>query len=210
MVKHSICLGGIPIHAGKGDDWYSKGSKRTTVKKRKRNIEGKQYLEVDECSMMTKDMLALVSEVLSKEKSHNGENGGGTLPFGGMSVILFGDFHQFPPVGNSTVSLYDSRTNEECSNIGKALYQLFTTVITLVKQNQVQDEEWITFLNCLRVGTCTAEDLKNLDRLVVDHKEDLDFSCPPWKDAILVMSRHGPKDQWNAEALCRHCHTSGQ
>ncbi|KAK0439628.1 hypothetical protein EV421DRAFT_1713295, partial [Armillaria borealis] len=45
-------FGGIPIHPGKGDDWYSKASK-DTVKKRKRNIEGKQYLEVDECSMMT-------------------------------------------------------------------------------------------------------------------------------------------------------------
>ncbi len=82
---------------GKTDEWYSKSSK-VIVNKRKVNIEGKQYLEIDECSMMTKDMLALVSALLSKEKPHHGKDDG-VLPFGRMSVILFGDFHQFPPVG---------------------------------------------------------------------------------------------------------------
>ncbi len=125
-------------------------------------------------------------------------------------MILFGDFHQFPPVGNPSAALYDSRTNSERSNIGWSLYRQFTTVVTLVKQNRVQDEGWNALLNCLWVGACTAEDLRELDELVLKPDEGLNFSTAPWSEAILVTSHHRPKDQWNQAALRRHCCISGQ
>ncbi len=197
----------ILINPGKKDDWYDKGSKETK-EKRQWNIAGKEYLEIDECSMMTKAMLALVLEVLSREKSQQG--GHWKQLFGGMSVILFGDFHQFPPVGNPSAMLYNSHTKGEHAEIGRELYQLFTNMVILMKQNWVQDEGWIALLNHLHVGGCTADDLRELDKLVIDKTEGLDFTATPWKDTIFVMSWHGPKDRWNDEALCQHCYLSGQ
>ncbi len=192
-------FGAIPINPGKKDDWYDKGSKETK-EKRQQNIAGKEYLEVDECSMMTKDMLVLVSEVLSREKSWQG--GHWEQLFGGMSVILYGNFHQFLPVGNPSAALYDSRTKGECAEIGRELYQLFTNVVILMKQNRVWNEGWIALLNCLCIGGCTADDLRELDKLVIDKTEELDFTAAPWKDTIFVTSQHGPRDRWNDEALC--------
>ncbi len=74
--------------------------------------------------MLTKEMLALVSQLLSRYCGREG--GHGELPFGGMSVILFGDFHQFPPVSNT--ALYDPCCPSDRASIGKALYDMFTTV----------------------------------------------------------------------------------
>ncbi len=127
--------------------------------------------------MMMKDMLALVSEVLSREKSQQG--GHWEQPFGGMSVILYGDFHQFLPVGNPSAVLYDSHTKGEHAEIGRELYQLFTNVVILTKQNQVWDEGWIALLNCLHVGGCTANDSRELNKLVIDKTEGLDFTTAP-------------------------------
>ncbi len=65
-------------------------------------------------------------------------------------------------------------------------------------------------LNHLRVGACTAEDLRELNELVLKPDEGLNFSAAPWSEAILVTSCHGPRDQWNQAALRRHCCISGQ
>ena len=50
-------------------------------------------------------------------------------PFGGLSIILIGDFGQLPPVGDK--SLYSQPTNSELSIHGHHIYQLFTTVVVL-------------------------------------------------------------------------------
>ena len=57
------------------------------------NLEGKEYLIVDEMSMIGHKMLLWLDNRL-----HAGTGFQGT-PFGGMSIILFGDFGQLPPVG---------------------------------------------------------------------------------------------------------------
>ncbi|KAF8221469.1 hypothetical protein L208DRAFT_1382251 [Tricholoma matsutake] len=45
---------------------------------------------------------------------HNDLNGvDATVPFRGLNVILLGDFHQFPPVGNPRVALYYVQSKTE-------------------------------------------------------------------------------------------------
>lgn len=84
--------GGIPIVARKVD---VKQSDTKAAAKRRRNIKGKRFLIIDELSMADKVLmfatLQVVSKTLAEEGTSNME-----APFGGMNVILSGDFHQFP------------------------------------------------------------------------------------------------------------------
>ncbi len=56
----------------------------------------KRYL-IDEMSMVACHLLAHMSAALSKGKNLAGMEHA-QLPFGGVNVVLVGDFHQFPPV----------------------------------------------------------------------------------------------------------------
>ena len=67
---------------------------------------------VDRHSMLTKDVLEFLSGVLGNHRNNvNGVDA--TVPFGGLNVILLGDFHQFLPVGNMKVVLYHAHSKTE-------------------------------------------------------------------------------------------------
>ncbi|KAI6116456.1 hypothetical protein F5141DRAFT_979600, partial [Pisolithus sp. B1] len=56
-------------------------------------------------------------------------------PFGGMNIILIGDFHQFPPVASkSSAPLYvPSNPMKDTTNeiLGLQIYEQFTVVVHL-------------------------------------------------------------------------------
>ena len=58
-----------------------------------------QMTVTDEVSMCTKQMKYRGSEIVSRAKASEGVRNCSEC-FGGMDIIDFGDFHQFPPVGN--------------------------------------------------------------------------------------------------------------
>ena len=55
-------------------------------------------------------------------------------PFGGLSIILIGDFAQLPPVGDSP--LYSNSPKSSLQIHGHTMYQLFTTVVILSESLQ--------------------------------------------------------------------------
>ena len=57
-------------------------------------MKEKKYLIIDEMSMMGHRMIAMVDKHLRQA------TGLLHIPFGGISVILLGDFGQLPPVGD--------------------------------------------------------------------------------------------------------------
>ncbi len=81
------------------------------------------YLVIDEMSMIGHRMLAWVDKRLRQ--------GTGQLdqPLGGLSIILFGDFAQLPPVGDRP--LYSQPTTSDLAIHGHSIYQMFTTVVIL-------------------------------------------------------------------------------
>ena len=58
--------------------------------------------------MCTKQLKYRGSEIVTRVREAEGV---GTVSecFGGMDIIDFGDFHQFPPVGNAGAALYCDR-----------------------------------------------------------------------------------------------------
>jgi len=91
-------LEGTTIHA-----WSGIGIKDSLSIANLRDLKGKKYLQkninkskvliIDEISMLHKKQLDLVNEVLQFFRETNDA-------FGGIQLILCGDFFQLPPIGN--------------------------------------------------------------------------------------------------------------
>lgn len=201
---------GIPINPLLGENWMLAASK-DNQEKRRRNMSGRQYLIIDEVSMMTTELLALISQVLTKHHS-NTDATAASKPFGNVNVILFGDFHQFPPVGNPRAALYVVNQKRERGALGRALFEQFETVVELKEQIRITDPTWQSILDRLREGACNADDLQEIRKLLLlnDTCVRPDFTAEPWIDAVLVTPRHGVRARWNTAALIKHCTNSGE
>ena len=86
-------------------------------------LEGKAYLIVDEMSMIGHKMLSWLDNRL------RAGTGNQNKPFGGISVILLGDFGQLAPMGDR--ALYVSGNGSIISDHGHSLCRLFNTVVIL-------------------------------------------------------------------------------
>ncbi|CAE7361606.1 PIF1 [Symbiodinium natans] len=111
-----IHIGGSTFHsylgckAGESEEDWQKAFRSRKVKKRIRNTE---ILLIDEVSMISGEFLEeagqLVAQVLASEK-----------PFGGLQVVLCGDFLQLPPVKATSLAFQASvweALNLRCFNL---------------------------------------------------------------------------------------------
>ena len=169
-----------------------------------------KYLIIDEVSMISKTFLAKLSRNISIGKMTDGES---VSPdsFGGISVILCGDFFQFPPVaGGVSDALYNPKCTvpkqREDSQTGRIIFEEFTTVVSLTEQMRVTDPEWQEFLKHLRFGQVKREDINMLRRLILTRREaaPIDFTSSDWQDVALVTPRHAVRRLWNETALLKH------
>ncbi|EUC56046.1 ATP-dependent DNA helicase PIF1, putative [Rhizoctonia solani AG-3 Rhs1AP] len=173
-----------------------------------------RYLILDECSMLSKPFFSQLARNIGIAKSAY-DSRASDLPFGGVNVILCGDFHQFPPVaGSSRNALYVPNTtgNPVETSLGREIYEMFSIVVILKKQVRVVDEVWRGFLGRLRAGRVQLEDINMLRTLVLTNPEcePTDFQSDTWKNACLITPRHIVRMQWNNAAVLRHCKISGE
>ena len=196
----------IAMISPRGDGSLSAESRR----KLQRIWKHIKYLVIDEISMISKTFMAKLSRNISIGKMTDGEP---VSPdsFGGISVILCGDFFQFPPVaGGVSDALYNTQCtvpkNREDSQAGRVIFEEFTTVVTLSEQMRVTDPVWLTFLQHLRYGQVELKDIEMLRRLVLTKKDAVktDFTSEEWKNAALVTPRHAVRRLWNETALLKH------
>jgi hypothetical protein len=201
----------IPIRKPRKEDWVTSNN-ITTQRRRKQNIGGRQFLITDEVSMCTKQLKYRGSEIVSHVRASEGI-GRRSECFGGMDVIDFGDFHQFPPVGNPTAALYCERPDDDDvhSLKGRSIFLEYDKVVILREQMRVTDALWAGILSRLRIGNCSEDDMKEVKKLVLTNPEcDVpDFTKGPWSDATLITPRNAAKDLWNSAALDKHCRVSG-
>ena len=141
------------------------------------------WLAVEESGMLTKDLLCHLSQVAGSVRTGDGRTNS-TIALGGLNVMLTGDFHQFPPVGQPDVALYRKDCPRHASVVGENIYRQFDTVIELVEQNRIDDPHWEEILHNARTGSCTEDDILEIDKSVLtnDKCNIPDFSVPPWKE----------------------------
>ena len=221
----------------------SKGSVTDASKKKLqdfwRNIH---YLVIDEYSMLSKTFLA----TLSRNIAIGMEGSSGFQPghsFGGLNIILCGDLHQFPPVAcGKREALYHPLSMKDSvdAQIGRRIYEEFTTVVILKEQMRVTDPTWREFLVHLRYGRVETGDLKMLRALLLKPPPaaptqasssgispsvptssyssptppaidpPINFNSHPWNDASLITPRHAVRIRWNQAAAQKWCSGSQQ
>ena len=192
-----------------GENWMDRSS-RAIKDRRSSNMTTPSWLAVDESGMLTKDLLCHLSQVAGSVRTGD-RCTDSTIALGGLNVMLTGDFHQFPPVGQPDVALYRKDCPRHASVVGENIYRQFDTVIELVEQNRIDDPRWEEILHNARTGSCTEDDILEIDKLVLTNdKCDIpDFSVPPWKDVRLVTPRNSMRAAWNASKLREHCKQTG-
>lgn len=203
--KTTHVIGMIPLRGGTLSE---EGRKRLAEM-----LRDVSYLVLDECSMFSRSFFAHLSRNISI-----GKTGASDLdkPFGGINVILCGDFHQFPPVASAKnaplyhFELFDNHSRLDDA-LGREIYEQFNIVVRLTEQVRVTDPVWLSFLRRLRNGEVSAEDVEMLRELVLTNPKCAipDFESEQWRDVALVTPRHAVRTQWNDAATRKHCARRG-
>ncbi len=105
-----------------------------------------KVLIIDEISMLHSEMFDLVDRVCRAFKDAD-------KPFGGLQIIVSGDFFQLPPIDRSRESL-DASSFAYNSNAWRELDPL---VCYLSEQHRQNDEVFMGVLNAIRTQTIDAE-----------------------------------------------------
>jgi hypothetical protein len=123
-----------------------------------------EYLIIDEISMVGLRLIARLNELLTLGKRAPPE-----VPFGGINVILLGDYIQYMPVldkplyanlerGPSTRSPTETDVQY---GVGRSLVLQINTVTKLTQQMRTEDQKYLTLLNHLRLGETTRVDFEH-------------------------------------------------
>lgn len=136
-------LGGTTIHSWAGigvSDHIPDGFADRVAKGRREIIEKTDVLIIDEISMLHDYRLDMVDEAcrLVRKKPDT--------PFGGIQLIMSGDFFQLPPINRG-----DSRAGGFVVH-SQAWKELDPTICYLQEQHRQDDEELLGILNALRGG----------------------------------------------------------
>ena len=174
-----------------------------------------RFLILDEVSMGGCGKLARISEALCKAKSN-------VLPFGGLSVLFSGDFHQLPPVMDvplyvnpssrkmpSLASKTTRRLNEEQQN-GYNLFQDVTKTTVLLREHyRARDEAVYSVLDRIRCGNATATDKQLLHSRTFGWPGGPDVEDKEWRTAVLITTRNNIREAWSNVASLRHAVDNG-
>jgi ATP-dependent DNA helicase PIF1 len=163
---------GIGIASGLNEDIVQKIKMN---KYKKKNWQSIDILIIDEISMMSLKVFDLLDAIGKCVRS-------APKPFGGLQLVLSGDFYQLPPVGNT------SETNAFCfeSLNWNSTFQSIIQLKTIFRQT---DPVYTKILNQVRVGKLYKSSLDCLNAqvnkpLTADFKPTILF--PRRKDADLI------------------------
>jgi len=135
-------LGGATIHSWSGigiSDELSSNFLDTMAKGRREIIGKTDVLIIDEISMLHDFRLDMIDEVCRAVR-------GKDEPFGGIQLIMSGDFFQLPPINRG-----DSRAGGFVVN-SEVWRDLDPTICYLAEQHRQDDEQLLDILNALRAG----------------------------------------------------------
>lgn len=189
---------GIGVNTALTDSLYDR-----IRKYRERSIQHTDVLVIDEISMIHAWMLDLVDEVCRRVRKRRSE------PFGGIQVVMSGDFYQLPPVsvGGRNNDLIEPPAEyvsqrERYAKEGRdpegfvtesfAWRELSPTVCYLTEQHRQDDGRLLHVLTDIREGHVDIEDRKALrERIGVqpDENEAVTHLFPVNKQADRINQR---------------------
>jgi hypothetical protein len=210
-------LGGSTYHSTLGL-FLTEIANNPNILQIKANLDGVDYIFIDEISMVSCRQLYRISARLSQVFGVCDE------PFGGINVLFAGDFAQLPPVGGSSLfsgfvgTQVDSalNINSQEAAIGKALWHQVTTVVILrenmrQKTQTVEDACLRTALLHMRYGGCTEDDITFLrTRIAGKRPEQPKVSSKDFRNVAVICGVHTQKDTINQLGCERFAADTGQ
>jgi hypothetical protein len=164
------------------------------------NFSSCKFIIVDEVSMISTYMLSKMDARMQQAKKD-------TRPFGGLHVIFFGDFVQYPPVAGSplfkplTESSADTRHNPEQDithhTTGRNLWLQLNSAVFLKQQMRQTDETYGNILTDLRNNNTANIDnhYRILNSRLVGSSKEATFD--DFKDATLITTRNAVRTAVN-------------
>lgn len=165
----STNIGGQTIHA-----WSGIGARRELTStdvyairngSAGRRIRSADTLVIDEVSMLSGDTLQMLDYVCRAARD------AWNKPFGGLQVILVGDFFQLPPV---VVAKNNIRWHFAFE--APCWEELDPCVCYLTKVHRQDEPEFLALLSSIREGKCDPDDYRLRDRLF--ERDDVPGSVP--------------------------------
>jgi len=219
---------GITIHAWSGIGVRDTLNRRdldvlATNRRLAGRIEKTSVLIIDEISMLPARSLTLADTVCRHIRATN-------APFGGMQVVLVGDFFQLPPVvrrrtddhGMLPLADGDDSFGSEFAHASAAWRDLDPTVCYLSEQHRQDDQPFLDVLDAIRANACTgihrellASRMVERDQLpasrtrlfthnaAVDEINQQQLAKLPGETRAFSMTGKGP--QFSIDALKRGC-----
>lgn len=155
-------------------------------------LNGVTYLLIDERSFVGQRMLSLVSARLSQIVPH-----GDSLPFGGLSVVLFGDDAQLPPVRDTPLYM-KPRAGDWASVVGSALYRQFRHCVVLRTVFRQTEDRFRGCLMRVRDAAVTDDDVQLLQSRVL--RPD---ALPAFENAPRIFATRRLVDACNLSMLAQ-------
>ena len=158
---------GVTIHAWSGIGVRDTLSRRdldglATNRRLAGRIEKAKVLVIDEISMLPANTLSLVDQVCRHLKDSS-------APFGGMQVVLVGDFFQLPPVVRRNDHATSLPFGDVVENFGAmfayaspAWRDLAPMVCYLSEQHRQNDQAFLSVLAAIRANRCTGTERDRL------------------------------------------------
>jgi len=180
-----------------------KGIKNSPGKLRKlqEKLQGVKYIIVDEISMIGHRLFAWMDVHLKVGTGKEDE------PFGGMNMIVVGDFAQLPPVLDTSLfrAPYEDKDGKHGLLQGHLLYKEHFKTIVFLQYNQRQigedavQKKFKSFLRRVRIGKCTSADYKYIQTRMISNVSDAERST--FTDAPRIYAKNAPARRWNAIQL---------
>ena len=172
----AVLIGGRTLHSALGIG-LAQGNSADVVAKiytnpsTTRKLRDLEVLIVDEISMMSDDLFDKISAVLSVVREN-------PRPFGGIQLILCGDFAQLPPVSGN----YCFKSPEWSRAVQE-------TVVLTTLMRQLKDTTFQVMLSELRMGKCSADTFSKLKALMLTEDGDETGSSPVQPTVLYSLRR---------------------
>ena len=156
-----------------------------------------KILVIDEKSMVGLYMLYAIDKRLREIKCTNSD-----IPFGGISVILMGDFAQLPPVGDKPLYAAGLGKLSHQQTLGKIVFEEFKRTIifdTIMRQQGDKQKRFREVLNNVSTGKFTTDDWSYLDeRNLMDTSKILESERNEFfNDATMLCAYNKDLIQYN-------------
>jgi hypothetical protein len=132
-----------------------------------------KVLIIDEVSMLSPNMLDMI-DMVCREIKQNPE------PFGGIQIILVGDFFQLPPIIKNEIKREEEKQGSlitQVGPVGKFAYgsgawnRAGFVVCYLTEQHRQDDNDFLSMLSGIRSNNFSEEHLKHLNSRQIDHDD---------------------------------------